>query len=123
MQKKEEVHQDEVTRLKEDLARAVKLNEVQKRDLELVLREKVTAEKQRDELKNTMSKRAQDDQKIKQLCKDNEKKAEKAEAELAVHKKESAQWLSKLNKLNRTMDRKLAESVSSLSSFSRFKLK
>ena len=67
--------------------------------------------------------RAQNGQKLKQICEDNEAKAKKAEAELAAHKKESAKWLSELNLLNRTMDRKLAESVSSLSSFSRFELK
>ena len=54
---------------------------------------------------------------------DNEEKAKKAKAELVAHKKESAKWLSELNLLNRALDRKLAESISSLSSFSRFELK
>ena len=58
MQKKMEAHQAEVTRLKEDLARVVKLNEVQKKDLEPVLRDKGIVEKQRDDLKIAMSKRA-----------------------------------------------------------------
>ena len=61
-----------MTHLKEDLARAARLNELQKQDLELVLRDKGIAEKQRDDLKIAMSKRAQDDQKIKQLCTDME---------------------------------------------------
>ena len=123
MQKKEEMHKAEVTRLKEEHERAATSFDVQKKDLELVLGEKIIAEKQRDDIKSAMSKRAQDDTKIKQKCKDHEENANKAEAELAAHKKESAQWLSELNKLNRTMDRKLAEFIPSLSSFSRFGLK
>ena len=115
MQKKEEAHQAEVTRLKEHLACAAKLNEAQKKDLELVLQEKGVVEKQRDDLKIAMSARAQNDQKIKQLCKDNEDEAKKAKAELAAHQKESAEWLTELNQLNLTMDRKLAKSIFSLS--------
>ena len=62
--------------------------------------------------------RAQNDQKLKQICEDHEAKSKKAEAELADFKKQSAKWLSKLNLLNRDMDRKLAESASSFSSSS-----
>ena len=120
---KEEAHQAKLTRLKEDLARAVKLHEVQKKDLELVLPDKGVVEKQHDDLKIAMSKRARDDQKIKQLCADTENEAKKAKAELATHKTESAQWLTELNNLNLTMDRKLTESTFSPPSFIRFKCK
>ena len=65
MQKKEEEHQAEVSLLKEDLARAARLNEWLKQDLELVLRDKGIAEKQHDDLKIAMSKRGQDDKKTK----------------------------------------------------------
>ena len=58
MKRKEEMHQAEVDRLQEELARSTTLFDVQKKDLELVMQEKVTAEKQCDELKNAMSKRA-----------------------------------------------------------------
>ena len=67
MQQKEKEHQAEVTRLKEDLARAARLNEMQKQDLDLVLRDKAAVEKERESFKVAMSKRAADDQKIKKL--------------------------------------------------------
>ena len=106
-----------------DASRRATLFDVLKKDLEQALQGKATAEKQRDDLKSAMSKRAQDDQKLKQMCIDNEEKANKAEAELVAYKKQSAKWLSELNLLNRNLDRKLAESVSSLSSSSRFAFK
>ena len=109
MKKKEEAHQAEVNRLKEEFGRVMAINEACKRDMEGLLKEKVTAEKQRDDLKTALSTCAQNDQKIKQLCTNNEEKANKVEAELAAHKKESAGWLSELNLLNRALDRKLVE--------------
>ena len=52
--------------------------------------DKGIAEKQHDDLKIAMTKRAQDDQKIKQLCADMENEANAAKAELAARKTESA---------------------------------
>ena len=103
-------------RLKEDAARRATLFDVVKKDLERALQDKAKAEKKRDDALTALSVRAQNDQKLKQICEDNEAKSKKAEAELAAYKKDSAKWLSKLNLLNRTLDRKLAESVSSFSS-------
>ena len=40
-----------------------------------------------------------------------ENEAKAAKAELAARKTESAQWLSELNSLNLTMDRKLTDST------------
>ena len=56
---------------------------------------------------------------MKQLCTDNENEAKKAKPKLAAHKTESTQWLTELNNLNLTMDRKLTESTFS-PSFIRF---
>ena len=78
MQKKEEEHQAEVTRLKEDIARAARLNKLQKHDLELVLRDKAIVEKEHETLQIAMSKRATDDQKIKKLCVEMENEAKAA---------------------------------------------
>ena len=110
------MHQAEVDRLKEDAARHATLFDVVKKYLEQALQDKAKAEKQHDDALTALSARAQNDQKLKQICEDNEAKSKMAEAELAAYKKESAKWLSELNLLNRTLDRKLAEFVSSLSS-------
>ena len=58
MKKKEKEHQAELTRVKKELARVTRLNELHKQDMELVLRDKATTEKQCDDLKIAMSKRA-----------------------------------------------------------------
>ena len=114
MKRKEELHQAEVDRLKENAARRATLFDVVKKDLEQALQDKAKAEKQRDDALTALSVRAQNDQKLNQICEDNEAKSKKAEAELAAYQKESAKWLSELNLLNRALDRKLAESVSFL---------
>ena len=119
LKKKEELHQAEVDRLKEDVSRCTTLFDVLKKDLEQALLGKAKAEKQHDDTLAALSARAQNDQKLKQICEDHEAKSKKAEAELADFKKKSAKWLSELNLLNRDMDRKLAESTSSFCSSSR----
>ena len=91
--------------------------EVVQKDLEQAMQDKAKAEMLRDDALAALTVRAQNDQKIKQICKDHEAKSKKAEAELVAHKNESAKWLSELNLLNRALDRKLAESVSFLPSF------
>ena len=58
MKKKEEMHQAEVTRLKEDASHRATLFDVVKKDLEQALQEKATTEKQHNDLKSAMSKRA-----------------------------------------------------------------
>ena len=110
-------------RLKEDASLRATLFDVLKKDFEQALQEKAKAEKQHDDALTALSVRAQNDQKLKLICKDNEAKSKNAEAELVADKKQSAKWLSKLNLLNRTLDSKLAEYVSSLSSSSRFAFK
>ena len=92
-QRKEEQHQVEVKRLKEDLDRRAQLHEVLKKDLEETILEKTKADKQRDDAKNALSMRAQNDQKLKQLCEENDAKTKKAESELAEFKSQSAKWL------------------------------
>ena len=81
MKRKDELHQAKVDWLKEDASRRATLFDVLKKDLEQALQGKATAEKQEDDLESAMSKRAQDDQKLKQMCLDNKEKANKAEAE------------------------------------------
>ena len=103
-------------RLKEEATRRAKLFDVLKKDLEQATQDKAKAEKQRDDAVAALSVRAQNDQKLKQICEDNEAKSKKAEAELAAYKKETAKWLSELSLLNRSLDRKLSESISSVSS-------
>ena len=112
MQKKEEEHKAELTRVKEDLARVMKIKEVLKKDLDTVLKEKASLEKERDELKAGLSKRAADDQKIKKMCKDIEAESEVVKSELTARKADNVKWLAKLSSLNVVMDRTLAESAS-----------
>ena len=81
------MHQAEVDRLKEDAARRAKLYDVLKKDLEQATQEKAKAEKQRDDAVAALTVRAQNDQKLKQICEDHEAKSKKAEAELADFKK------------------------------------
>ena len=114
MKKKEELHQAEMDRLKEDAARRATLFEVVKKDLEQAMQDKAKAEKQRDDALAALSVRAQNDQKLKQICEDHE---------AVAYKKESAKWLSELNLLDRNLDCELAEPISSLSSSSRFAFK
>ena len=109
-----ELHQAEVERLKEEATRRAKLFDVLKKDLEQAAQEKDKAEKQHDGVVAALSLRAQNDQKLKQLCKDNEAKTQKAEAELAQFKAQSAEWLSQLILLNQETDSKLSESISFL---------
>ena len=105
-QRKEEQQQAKVKRLKEDLDRRAQLHEILKKDLEAALLEKFKEDKQLDEAKNTLSLRAQNDQKLKQLCKENDAKTKKAESEVAEFKTQSAEWLQRLILLNNDMDRK-----------------
>ena len=105
-------------RLKEDAARRAKLYDVLKKDLEQAMQDKAKAEKLRDDAVAVLTVRTQNDQKLKQICKDNEAKSKRAEAEMAAYKTESAKWLSELTLLNRDMDRKLSESSPSSSRFS-----
>ena len=112
--RQEELHQAEVERLKEDTARHAKLHDVLKKDLEQATQEKTKVEKQRDDAVAALSLRAQNDQKLKQLCKDNEEKTQKAETELAQFKAQSAEWLSQLILLNQEMNSKLSKSICSL---------
>ena len=90
MQKKEEEHQAELTRVKEDLVRVTKIKDMLKKDMDIVLKEKAALEKERDGLKLAMSKRAADDQRIKKLCEDIEDESKAVKAELATRKTESA---------------------------------
>ena len=92
--KQEELHRAEVERLKEDIDRRAQLHEVLKKDLEQAIHEKTKAEKQRNDALAALSLRAQNDQKLKQLCKDNEERTQKAETELADFKAQSAKWLN-----------------------------
>ena len=67
MKKKEELHQAEMDRLKEDAARRATLFEVVKKDLEQAMQDKAKAEKQRDDALAALTVRAQNDQKLKQI--------------------------------------------------------
>ena len=104
--KKDELHQAEVERLKEDIDRRAQLHEVLKKDMEQAILEKTKADKQRDDAINALSQRAQNDQKLKQLGDENDAKTKKAESELAEFKAQSAEWLRQLILLNQEMDRK-----------------
>ena len=112
--RQEELHQAEVERLKEEAARCAKLFDVLKQDLEQATQDKAKAEKKRDDAVAALSVHAQNDQKLKQICEDNEAKTKKAEAELAHFKAQSAEWLSELILLNQEMDSKSSESKFSL---------
>ena len=79
-----------------------------------MLRDKAAIEKEHDGLKLAMSKRAADEQSINKLCEDIEDESKAVKADLAARKTESAQWPSELSSLNLTMDRKLADSTSSI---------
>ena len=114
MKRKKELHQAEVERLKEEASRCATLFDVLKKDFEHTTQEKAKAEKQRDDAVAALTVHAQNDQKLKQICEDNEARSKKAEAKLAAYKTESANWLSELNLLNRDMDRKLSKSSSLL---------
>ena len=105
-QKKEEQHAAEVQRLQEDIDRRAKLHELLKNDLEGALLAKSEADKQRDIATAALKERAQNDQKLKTICDENDARTKKAESELAEFKSQSAEWLNKLTLLNREMDRK-----------------
>ena len=77
-----------------------------KKDLEEAILEKAKADKQRDDAKNALSLHAQNNQKLKQLCDENDAKTKKAESELAEFKGQSAEWLKQLILLNQEMDSK-----------------
>ena len=113
-QKKEEQHQPEVERLKEDIDRRDQLHEVLKKDLEKAILEKTKADKQRDDAITALSQLAQNNKKLKQLCDENEAKTKKAKSELADFKAQSVEWLTQLILLNQEMDSKLSESISLL---------
>ena len=85
-QRKEEQHQAEVKRLKKDIDRRAQLHELLKKDLEEAILEKTKADKQRDDTKTALSQRAQNEQKLRQLCDENDAKTKKAESELAEFK-------------------------------------
>ena len=72
MKRKEELHEAKVERLKEDASRHATLFDVVKKDLEQALLDKAKAKKQRDDALAALSVRAQNDQKLKQICEDNE---------------------------------------------------
>ena len=76
-QRKEEQHLAEVKRLQEDIDRRAQLHEVLKKDLEGALLEKTKADKQRDDTKTALAQRAQNDQKLKTLCEENDAKTKK----------------------------------------------
>ena len=80
-----------------------------KKDLERAILEKTKADKQRDEAISALSQHAQNDQKLKQLCEENDAKTKKAESELAEFKAQSAEWLRQLILLNQEMDRKFIQ--------------
>ena len=67
---------------------------------------KSEADKWRDIATNALKKRAQNDQKLKTMCDENDAKTKKAESELAEFKSQSAEWLETLTFLNREMERK-----------------
>ena len=105
-QKREEQHKAEVKRLQDDIERRAALHEVLKKDLEGALMARAEADKQRDLATAALKERAQNDQKLKSMCDENDAKTKKAESELAEFKSQSAEWLNKLTLLNREMDRK-----------------
>ena len=105
-QRKEEQHLAEVKRLQDDIERRATLHEILKKDLKAALLEKSEADKQRDAAKTALKERAQNDQKLKTICDENDAKTKKAESDLAEFKAQSAEWLKKLALLNREMDRK-----------------
>ena len=105
-QKREEQHAAEVQRLQEDIERRAAIHEILKKDLEAALSARGEAEKQRDIATTALKDRAQNDQKLKAICDENDAKTKKAESELAEFKSQSAEWLDKLTLLNREMDRK-----------------
>ena len=105
-QKREEQHAAEVQRLQEDIDRRAKLQELLKNDFEGALLEKSKAEKLRDTAQTALKERAQNDQKLKTICDENDAKTKKAEYELAEFKSQSTGWLDKLTLLNHEMDRK-----------------
>ena len=77
-----------------------------KKDLERAILEKTKADKQHNDAVTALSQRAQNDQKLKQLCDENDAKNKKAEDELAEFKAQSSEWLKQLILLNQEMDSK-----------------
>ena len=112
MKKREEGHKAEMTRVKEELDRALKLNAQVKKDRDMLQLEKASIEKERDTPKVRLAKRAEADRKIKKMVEDGQAETGAVKNELAAHKAESAKWLVDLGGLNGDMDRKLVESPS-----------
>ena len=113
MQKNEEEHKSELTLVKEDLDRVLKIKELLKKDLDTLQKEKSSIEKEHDTLKAGLMKRTENDQKIKKMVEDIQAKSKAVKDELAARKTDSTKWLADLASLNGDMDRKLAESPSS----------
>ena len=67
---------------------------------------KADADKQRDLDTAALKDRAQNDQKIKAKCEEDDAKRKKAESALAELKSQSIEWFHKLQLINREMTRK-----------------
>ena len=105
-QKKEEWREAEIKRLQDDIERRATLHETLKKDLEGALLAKADADKQRDITTAALKDRAQNDQKIKAKCEEDDAKRKKAESELVELKSQSIEWLNLLKLINREMTSK-----------------
>ena len=113
MKKREEGQKAEITQVKEELDRVLKLNARLKKDRDTLQLEKASTEKDRDTVKAGLVKRVEADRKIKKMFEDAQAETEAVKNELASHKADNTKWLADLGGLNGDMDRKLAESPSS----------
>ena len=109
--KREERHAAEVERLREQIERSAKIQELLKDELEAAILAKSKADKQLEMAQNALKERALNDQKLKSKCEEDEAKKNKAESALSELQTQSAEWLNQLKLINRQMTCKFQSSL------------
>ena len=109
--KLKEEHATEVEKLREQIEKSAKIQELLTNELESTVLAKSKVDKQLETAQNALKERALIDQKLKTKCDEDEAQKKKAKSDLAELKSQGAEWLNQLKLINRQMTRKFHPSL------------
>ena len=109
--KREERHAAEAEKLREQVEKGAKIQELLTNELKCTVLAKSKVDKQLETAQNALKEHALLDQKLKTKCDEDEAQKKKAESDLAELKSQGAEWLNQLKLINWQMTRKFHPSL------------